>query len=371
MGNSDSLFDKVLNTTQENIFWKDVNRKIVGVNKAYLKYFGLADDNSVIGKRLDELGWHKDYKRFAEEEKRVLEGESRTDLKCTLMVNGEEREASVNLSPIYEDGQVVGIVGSFLDITPYINYDREIEALKKDLEKALKAEKKANRMNAELIGRLRMEIRNPLSAISTISYMDRYSDNTEQLAYDMRRVYAASNYLTALSKDLVDISYLEEGKLELEKIECAFEMIVDGIETVIRPLAEEKGLNFEVTRDYNRKKRLICDPGRVQQIAINLLLNSVRFTDEGMIGFYVTAVEEGDSLKVRFVVKDTGCGMSESFIPKMYDMFAQEKRNPNKYGKGSGLGLPMAKRLVELLNGTIEVDTEFDLGTTFTVDFVL
>ena len=107
---------------------------------------------------------------------------------------------------------------------------------------------------------------------------------------------------------------------------------------------------------------------------INLLMNSIRFTDEGKITFDVKAEDtetDGKSLKVFFRVKDDGCGIGESFIPKIYDEFSQEKRNPNKYGKGTGLGLTVVKRLVELLNGNIEVDSEEDMGTTFRVEFEL
>ena len=369
--NDGALFDMIINTSHECIFWKDSERRYVGVNRAFLDYFGYDSADEVIGKTLDDMKWTRDASAFNESDMHILNGEVITKKPATLIIRGQERDILVSRGPLYDNDRIVGIVGSFLDITDRMEHEREIEELKKELEKSLSNEKKANRKTAELIGRLRLEIKNPLSAIYSISYMDRYSDNAEVLAYDMRRIHAASNYLTTLSRDLVDISNMENGKVNLEKIECAFEMIVDGIETIIRPLAEEKKLKFEVRRDYDRKKRLVCDPGRIQQIAINLLMNAIRFTDEGKILFSVKAAEVDDGFNVTFVIKDTGCGMSESFIPRMYDEFSQEKRNPNKYGKGSGLGLTVVKRLVELLEGSIEVDSEQDWGTTFTVRFTL
>ena len=83
------------------------------------------------------------------------------------------------------------------------------------------------------------------------------------------------------------------------------------------------------------------------------------------------AHDEGDKLRVKFKIKDSGCGIGEDFLPRIYDEFSQEKRNPNKYGKGTGLGLTVVKRLVELLNGEISVDSEEDMGTTFRVEFEL
>ena len=100
-------------------------------------------------------------------------------------------------------------------------------------------------------------------------------------------------------------------------------------------------------------------------------MNAVRFTDEGKIQFDVHAHDDDDKLKVKFKIKDSGCGIGEDFLPRIYDEFSQEKRNPNKYGKGTGLGLTIVKRLVELLNGEISVDSEEDMGTTFRVEFEL
>lgn len=369
------LFDRIINTTQECIFWKDDKRRFVGVNKAFLNYYGFESADILIGKTDEDMGWHKDPEPFKQDEMRVLLGESTYMVHGKCIVRGEERDILASKAPVYDGEKIIGLVGSFVDVTEEKRKEREIEALKKNLEKALRNERKANRRTEELMARLRLEMKNPLSAIYSISYMDRYAEDTDVLSYDMRRIHAASNYLTTLSKELVDINNIESGSFELEEKECAFEMIIDGIETVIRPMAEEKGIDFIVNRDYDRKKRLVCDPGRVQQIAINILLNAVRFTDEGNIRFDVKAEEFDDEsdkkLKVWFVIKDSGCGIGEAFLPRIYDEFSQEKRNPNKYGKGTGLGLTIVKRLVELLNGSINVDSEQDMGTTFYVEFEL
>lgn len=365
------LLDKILNTTQSCIFWKNLDRQFVGVNKAFLDYYGFSSEKEVVGKTDEEIGWHKNPEPFKEDELRVLSGESTNLVHGKCIVKGEERDILASKSPIYDDGKIVGLVGSFIDVTDSMRRTKEVETLQKKLEKSLRNEKRANRQTAEFIGRLRLEMKNPLDAIYTISYLNRYTEDAETLAAAMRRVHAASNYLTTLSNDLIDIDRLENDNLKLEQKECAFEMIVDGIETVIRPMAEEKGLKFIVRRDYDRKRRLICDPGRVQQIAINLLLNAVKFTDVGKVIFRVNAVERDDRLDVTYVIEDTGCGIGEDFLPRIYEQFSQEKRNPNKYGKGSGLGLTIVKRLVEVLKGDISVESEIDIGTKFTVHFTL
>ena len=372
--NTDLIFEKIIDTALECIFWKDCDRKYVGVNKAFLNYFGLDSEDDLIGKNDEEMGWLTDVDTFVSDEVKVLDGETVYMRHAILIIKGEKRDIMISKAPIYDNDKIAGLAGSLVDVTEEKRKEREIEELRKNLEKSLRNEKKEKRRTDELIARLRLEMKNPLSAIYSISYMDRYATDPDKLSFDMRRVHAASNYLMTLSQELIDIRSIENDNLILEEKECAFEMIIDGIETVIRPLAEEKGLKFLVSRDYDRKKRLVCDPGRVQQIAINLLMNSIRFTDEGKITFDVKAEDtetDGKSLKVFFRVKDDGCGIGESFIPKIYDEFSQEKRNPNKYGKGTGLGLTVVKRLVDLLNGNIEVDSEEDMGTTFRVEFEL
>ena len=372
MSKENQIFDKILNTAQESIFWKDNDRRYKGVNKAFLEFFGFKSQVDIIGKTDEDRNWLKDIESSNLDEQRVLLGENTYMVLEKCRVDGEERDIYISKAPVYDDdGKIAGLAGSFVDVTDVKNKEREIEQLQKNLEKSLRNEKKAKRRNDELIARLRLEMKNPLNAIYSISYMDRYSTDADLLSYDMRRVHAASNYLMTLSQELVDINAIESGNLKLEEKECAFEMIVDGIETVIRPMTEEKGIEFVVDRDYDRYKRLVCDPGRVQQIAINILLNAVRFTDEGKIRFDVHAHDEGDKFKVKFKIKDSGCGIGEDFLPRIYDEFSQEKRNPNKYGKGTGLGLTVVKRLVELLNGEISVDSEEDMGTTFRVEFEL
>ena len=372
MSKENRIFDKILNTAQESIFWKDNDQKYKGVNKAFLEFFGFESQSDIVGKTDEDLNWLLDVESSNLDEQRVLLGENTYMVLEKCRIDGEERDIYISKAPVYDDdGNIAGLAGSFVDVTDVKNKEREIEQLQKNLEKSLRNEKKAKRRNDELIARLRLEMKNPLNAIYSISYMDRYSTDTDLLSYDMRRVHGASNYLMTLSQELVDINAIESGNLKLEEKECAFEMIVDGIETVIRPMTEEKGIEFVVNRDYDRYKRLTCDPGRVQQIAINILLNAVRFTDEGKIQFDVHAHEDNDKLKVKFKIKDSGCGIGEDFLPRIYDEFSQEKRNPNKYGKGTGLGLTVVKRLVELLNGEISVDSEEDMGTTFRVEFEL
>ena len=372
MSKENQIFNKILNTAQESIFWKDNDQRYRGVNKAFLRFFDMASQDDVVGKTDEDIDWLKDIVSSNEDEKRVLQGENTYMVLEKCRVDGEERDIYISKAPVYDDdGSIMGLAGSFVDVTDVKNQEREIEQLRKNLEKSLRNEKKAKRKNDELIARLRMEIKNPLDAIYSISYMDRYSDDADLLSFDMRRVHAASNYLVTLMHELVDINAIESGNLLLEEKECAFDMIIDGIETVIRPMIEEKGIEFVVNRDFEPGKRLVCDPGRVQQIAINILLNSVRFTDEGKIQFDVHAHEEDDKLKVKFKIKDSGCGIGEDFLPRIYDEFSQEKRNPNKYGKGTGLGLTVVKRLVELLDGQITADSEEDMGTTFRVEFDL
>ena len=132
-------------------------------------------------------------------------------------------------------------------------------------------------------------------------------------------------------------------------------------------------LNRSVTveRDFQPDLCLLCDPGRVQQVAVNMIMNAINFTDSGgFVTVKIHAVEKQNKNKLTITVADSGCGIGARFLPQIFDPFSREKRNPNKYGTGSGLGLTIAKRLAKAMHGDITVESEEDLGSTFTASMV-
>ena len=369
---ADQLFDKIINTTQDCIFWKDTQRRFVGVNQAFLDFYGFESADCVIGKTDEDMGWHPDPQPFMEDELRVLQGESTHNVHGQCIIKGEVREIIATKTPIYDNGEVIGFVGYFIDVTDEQERIRKIEQLNKMNDKLLENEKRANRRMSEFLSRMSNEIKNPMNAISALSYLGMNQEDIEVLRNDMRKIYTSSHYLSKLMSDILDIDKIDGGNLNLDPKHSSLDDIVDGVENITRAFAKEKNITVNVHRNYRANPQVICDLGRTQQMVINLTNNAVKFSERGdTVDITVTSKKHGDYYRIEFEVKDEGCGISSSFMPSLFRTFAQEKRNPSKYGAGTGLGLSVAKRLAGLMKGDIVAESEEGLGSIFTATIEL
>lgn len=364
---ADQLFDKIINTTQDCIFWKDTERRFVGVNQAFLDFFGFDTADEIIGKTDEDMNWHPDPRPFMEDELRVLRGESTHNVHGQCIIRGQVREIIATKTPIYDDGIIIGFVGSFMDVTEEQERIAKIERLNKLNDQLLENEKRANRRMSEFLSRMSNEIRNPMNAISALSYLGMNQEDINVLRNDMRKIYTSSHYLSRLMSDILDIDKIDGGNLSLDPMKTSLDDIVDGVENITRAFAQEKNIEVIVNRNYRANPQVICDLGRTQQMVINLTSNAVKFSERGdTIELTITSKKAGNHYHITFVVKDEGCGISSSFMPSLFRTFAQEKRNPSKYGTGTGLGLSVAKRLACLMKGDITAESEEGLGSTFT-----
>ena len=369
---ADQLFDKIINTTQDCIFWKDTQRRFVGVNQAFLDFYGFESADCVIGKTDEDMGWHPDPKPFMEDELRVLQGESTHNVHGKCIIRGEVREIIATKTPIYDDGVIIGFVGSFMDVTDEQERIRKIERLNKMNDKLLENEKRANRRMSEFLSRMSNEIKNPMNAISALSYLGMNQDNVDVLKSDMRKIYTSSHYLSRLMSDILDIDKIDGGNLNLEPRRSSLDDIVDGVENITKAFAKEKNVTVNVHRNYRANPQVICDVGRTQQMVINLTNNAVKFSERGdTVDITVSSKRHGDFYRIEFEVKDEGCGIGSAFMPSLFRTFSQEKRNPSKYGAGTGLGLSVAKRLACLMKGDIVAESEEGLGSVFTATIEL
>ena len=138
------MLDKVLETTSDCIFWKDRQRRFVGVNQAFLKFYGFSSDSILIGKTDEDMGWHPDPEPYRRDEMRVLNGESTLLVHGTCIIHGEVRDILATKAPVYDGNKIIGLVGSFIDVTEDYRRRKQIERLDGQLKDALKKEKKTN-----------------------------------------------------------------------------------------------------------------------------------------------------------------------------------------------------------------------------------
>lgn len=213
------------------------------------------------------------------------------------------------------------------------------------------------------------EIRTPLNAIIGFSELLSLSQNLSGQDRDqVGKIKSSSHYLMALINDILDMSRIDSGKMELSSEPMELDALVDSIDSIIGSQAKQKEIRYLVKNNC-QGLCISSDFTRLQQILINLLGNSLKFTPKnGMISLDVDCLHEDEkSVSIQFVVADTGCGMSKEFLGRLFTPFAQEYNNTTKKQKGTGLGLSICSEICKLMGGTIQVESVLSEGTRFTV----
>lgn len=237
-----------------------------------------------------------------------------------------------------------------------------------------KAEQAAQ-AKTEFLSRMSHDIRTPLNAIIGLTHLARKESDLQTVEDYLGKIDTSSKFLLGLINDILDMSKIENGDMTLNESPFTREEFMDSIQTVIQPLIEDKDINF-VFDMTTGVECIMADKLRFSQIFFNLLSNAAKFTpDGGTIEFISERIEpnpdDDGKIGIRFFVRDTGIGMSEEFLKHLYDPFAQERSKLGDKARGTGLGLPIVKSLVEAMGGTISVKSELGKGTEFRIELYL
>lgn len=256
-----------------------------------------------------------------------------------------------------------------------IDEQKDNEAEKNQiLRTALGAAEAANNAKTEFLSRMSHEIRTPMNAIIGMTAIALSAlDNKERISDCLAKIGISARFLLSLINDILDMSRIESGRMSLAHEKFDFEEMINGLNSLFYPQAEEKGLKFNTVIEGMTEELYIGDSLRLRQILLNILSNALKFTPEGgRIQFRIRQMSRGDKdAWLRFTVSDTGIGMSKVFQKHLFESFEQE--NPNisiKYG-GTGLGLAICKNLVTLMGGSINVHSIEGVGSEFCVDVKL
>lgn len=347
-----------------NLGLMEVNHKeeIQFVNQSFLDMAGY-ESGELIGKIASEIFVFGDNLEKMNEKKAIREN-GVSDIYQIPIKNkrGELRWWAIGGAPNFDDkGNFVGSIGIHLDITEQKLLESQLEAEKI---KALEASK----AKEVFLANMSHEIRTPLNAIiGFLREMNKQSLSKNQQNY-IENCTTASKHLLSIINNVLDISKIEAGEMTMEHKNFDIELSVNNVITILKSKAEQKNLYLNARFDVDFHKIVKGDPLRLEQIFFNLMGNALKFTKKGGVDIHFSVINATNfSQYVKISISDTGIGIDKEYLNTVFKKFSQEdKTTARKFG-GTGLGMAITKELIQLMNGTIEVESEKNVGTTITI----
>lgn len=295
-------------------------------------------------------------------------------ISCRYMicVDGKEsyemvRFAGVRHPEDREDHLVHSVGACFTDVD---EETRAGMAQNQVLTDALSAAEQASKAKTTFLSNMSHEIRTPMNAIIGLNSIAlSQPDVPDKVREQLQQIGTSAQHLLGIINDILDMSRIESGRMAIKKEEFSFARVLEQVNNIISGQCRDKGLKYDCRTIGKIDDFYIGDELKLRQVIINILGNAVKFTPEGgTVSFLIEESRRFDGKAVlKLIMRDTGIGMSREFLPHLFDTFTQEDATAaNRYGS-TGLGMPITKSIVELMNGTIEVESEKGSGTTFTV----
>ncbi|MBR4169444.1 MAG: response regulator [Lachnospiraceae bacterium] len=243
--------------------------------------------------------------------------------------------------------------------------------LNKRLKTSAREAEAANKAKTDFLSTMSHDIRTPMNAIIGLTAIaDKNLEDEASTKERLRKISLAGNHLLTLINDILDISKVESGKLNLSPVKFSIVETVENLVNISQPMIKEKNIDFSFHINRMEKEYLYTDQLRLNQIYINILSNAIKYTEPGgkvSVNLREEASEQENCVKLTYVVADTGIGMSKEYMETMYQPFSRQIDSRVNSIQGTGLGLAITKQMVELIGGTIDCESEPGKGTTFTV----
>ena len=354
-----------LDTLTEGLLVVDKNERIVLANQAIADSLG-SKPQKLVGNRVDQLPWvsldaaHIETKRpwsLA-----IKEQQRQPGVVMGLQGPSGIRTVMAHAAPVLgPGGDLHGVLTSFEDIT-------ELENAKSELRKSKEAADAANRAKSDFLANMSHEIRTPMNAILGFTDVMRRGLATleSQRREYLNTIHASGQHLLNLINDILDISKIEAGGLELELTQCSPHKILAEVVSIMKGRAEEKSIYLRFRSDGGLPETILTDPTRVRQLVTNLVGNAIKFTEEGGVDIVARLVMSNGRPQMAIDITDTGIGMTNEQAAKVFTPFVQADASVTRRFGGTGLGLSISKRFAEALGGCITVTSKPGKGSKFT-----
>ena len=329
-------------------------------------------------RRYVDQEYREGFLRFIDPEhiRQTLKTESIMAYRYLARRNGVEYYEMLRMAGVRHPGQrddnIVHKVG--VGFTVIDAEMRESMAKNHALAEALAAAEEASKAKTAFLSNMSHEIRTPMNAIIGLNNIAMNEPSaSEKVKEYLARIGTSANHLLSIINDILDMSRIESGRMTIKSEEFSFAKVLEQVNTIISGQCRDKGLKYDCRMSGDVRDYYIGDDMKLRQVMINILGNAVKFTPEGgTVSLTIETLARFDGkTALRFTFQDSGIGMSRDYLPKLFEPFSQEDSSTtSKYGS-TGLGMPITKSIVELMNGNIEVESEKGKGTTFTVTVTL
>ena len=361
-----NLLKTLIDIIPDRIFIKDNKSRFVLNNKSHLHALGAEKQDDILGKTDLDVYPSELSVKFYEEDKNIMKTGIpliNNEKKIKYLADNCTYWLSVTKVPFKDsDGKVKGIVGISHDIT-------ESKKIEEKLKSAKLAAEEASKAKSEFLANMSHEIRTPMNGILGMSEIVLGTELSKQQYDYINIVKQSAVSLLDLLNDILDFSKIEAGKLELEIIDFDLRKVLETVTSTMAVQVYLKDIELICNLDDSTTPTALKgDPNRLRQILVNLVGNAIKFTEAGeiVIGAELKKSDEGNnSCLIHFYVKDTGIGIPEEKLKNIFDSFSQvDASTTRKYG-GTGLGLTISKKLIEMMNGEIWVESRYEHGSTF------
>lgn len=362
-----SLVEALLDTIPNAIFYKGADTRFLGCNQAYEALFGTHRAH-FIGKTVLDLDYlpRGEREAYQAEDARIVQECSRISRSVDMrFADGQLHSTLYSVTGFRNpDGTPAGLVGVIVDVT-------ELKNAEQAAIRASEAAHAAADAKALFLANMSHEIRTPMNAILGLTHLVLQMDMPARQRSHLEKVNAAAQGLLLLINDILDFSKIEAGKMTCENAELSLDAVIAQLVDVLSLRSRDKGLEllFDIASDV--PDRLMGDAVRLGQVLINLVSNAIKFTERGEITVSVTCLSKNlDQTVLRFSVRDTGMGMEEAELGRIFSAFTQADSSTTRRFGGTGLGLSICKHIVRMMGSSIDVQSTPGVGSVFSFDAV-